>query len=83
MKNILNNKTAISKGLVKSETSVSIGNLENRWIASVNEKNEYIILKFSNPLGTRYFKNETDFILHLEGNHTLGRFKANPSHWSY
>ena len=83
MKNILNNKSAISKGLVKVKNSVTIGSHVNNWFARVDENNKYIILSYTNPTGKIIFKNESDFLAHLEGNNNAGKLKFNPLNWSY
>ena len=83
MKNIINNKTAIKKGFLKGDVTVTIGSLVNTWFARVDENNKYTVLTFSTPTGTKYFKSESEFISHLEGDKTLGSFIPNPSDWTY
>jgi|SaaInlV_125m_DNA_1040241.scaffolds.fasta_scaffold02731_1 hypothetical protein len=83
MKNILNNETVKSKDVFTTEDSVTIAFGDNRYFARVNEKNEYTLLYFSNPLGTIGFETESEFLAHIEGDNNVGKSKPNPSHWRY
>jgi len=77
MKNILNNDTVKTKEVFKTKNTIEISYADDRYFAKVNDKNEYVILTHSNPLGTTDFKNESEFILHLEGDKKVGNFIAN------
>jgi len=77
MKNILNNDTVKTKEVFQTKNTITISYADDRYFAKVNDKNEYIILIHSNPVGTTDFKNESEFIAHLEGDKKVGHFIAN------
>lgn len=81
MKNILNNKTAKSKRIFTDKDrlgdTVSISGGDERWFARANDQGDYTKLYYSSPLGTTHFKSEEEFIAHLEGDRTVGKYKPN------
>ena len=77
MKNILNNETVKSKDVFTTKDSITIAFGDNRYFARVNEKNQYTVLYFSNPAGTVGFKNELEFIAHIEGDGNVGKYNPN------
>lgn len=86
MKNILKNNSVLKYNISINETNnstiIDIKDNERVWTAIFSE-GEYTKLFFKDPTGSTYFIDEEDFLSHVEGDRTVGKFKPNPPHWRY